>query len=324
MPEQQPIRPDAPLLPPAYLPPPAPVVAADGSRRFDGATYAAVSGYRPLLLDIHLPPRGPEPVPVVLWIHGGGWAEGDRRYPPPTFPAELLFGAFLAVGLAVVSPDYRHSLEAPFPAQLHDVRAALRYVRHFAADLGLDPGRIGLFGESAGAHLAVLAALAPATSPAGLDLEGDAGVTGTVDGGLRAVVDWYGPVEIVTAAAAFPEALCHPPVGNPLHALLGGSPADRPEIAAAANAIDYADHPVPPFLIIHGTADQVVPYHQSELLAERLRPHTEVELVTVPGADHIFIGAPDPRALLDRTVSFLAHHLKGDGDGGSAGFVGQL
>ncbi|KQV12600.1 MULTISPECIES: alpha/beta hydrolase [unclassified Kitasatospora] len=299
---------EAPLLPPSFLPPPPAVTGPDGSRRIDGATYARTMGYRPRLLDLHLPPVEGGAVPVVVWIHGGGWADGDRRYPPPTLPAELLFGSLTEAGIAVASIDYRHSLEAPFPAQLHDVRSAIRYVRHFAAELGIDPTRLALWGESAGAHLALLATLAPATTPDGLDLDGAEGVIDGDSGSIRAVVDWYGPAELVSAAAGFPPALELPPVGHPVTALLGAEPGQRPDLYRAASPTSYAGHRTPPVLIIHGTADQVVPYSQSELLADLLRPHTDVELITVPGADHIFVGA-DIEPLVARSVAFLTRHL---------------
>ncbi|GHF92072.1 lipase [Kitasatospora xanthocidica] len=309
MSDESAVQAGAPLLPPPFLPPPAPAVAANGVRRHEGVTYARTPGYRPRLLDLHLPATG-GPWPVVVWIHGGGWADGDRRYPPPTLPAELLFGSLTDAGLAVATIDYRHSLEATFPAQLHDVRAAIRYLRHFADDLGLDPARLALWGESAGAHLAVLAALAPPVTTDGIDLDGQEGVTAADSGSLRAVVDWYGPADLVSAAAAFPAVLALPPIGNPMTALIGGEPDERPELVRAASPSTYADHAGPPFLIIHGTADQVVPHSQSELLADLLRPHTSVELVTVPGADHIFVGA-DIEPLVARSVAFLADHLVG-------------
>ncbi|WP_411104147.1 hypothetical protein [Streptomyces sp. cmx-4-9] len=101
--------------PPPYRPPVAPVTDAHGVRRFDGATYATTPGYRPRLLDVQVP-AGDVPFPAVVWIHGGGWLDGDRRYPPPTVPAALLHGAVLGAGLALVSIDYRHSLGGTVPS----------------------------------------------------------------------------------------------------------------------------------------------------------------------------------------------------------------
>jgi acetyl esterase/lipase len=298
--------------PPApFLPPPTPRVSDDGTRNFDAATYARSFGYRPRLLDVLVPP-GATAVPAVVWIHGGGWMEGDRRYPPPTVPADLLFGSILAAGMAVVRIDYRHSLEAPFPAQLHDVKAALRYVRRFAGTLGIDADRIGVWGESAGGHLAALAALTtPGTDGGRLE-----GAEGAEEGGtaVQAAVDWYGVSSVAAAAADFPALAgslgSQIPGADPYTALLGASPLDRPDLADAASPVSYTPSVVPPFLLVHGTEDRLVPYSQSELLAAHLKAQAAtVELVPVPGADHIFLGSPDIGAIVARSVEFLAHHL---------------
>ncbi|MFI8260032.1 alpha/beta hydrolase fold domain-containing protein [Streptomyces sp. NPDC085665] len=299
--------------PPPYQRPVPPVTGADGIHRFDGITYATTPGYRPRLLDVQLP-AGEGPFPAVVWIHGGGWLDGDRRYPPPTVPAALLHGAVLGAGLALVSIDYRHSLEAPFPAQLHDVKAAIRYVRQFAPALGIDPERIGVWGESAGGHLAALAGL---VRPGGADaetlaaLEGSHGV-GSGDTGVLAVVDWYG-VHDLPALAAHPLPM---PTGaefpNPYDALLGVPAAEQAEPARFASPVTYAvpgSNP-PPFLLVHGTADGLVPYSQSETLAEALTgAGGEVTLQPVADADHIFLGSPDIPAIVAQSVAFLARHL---------------
>ncbi|MEV7172500.1 alpha/beta hydrolase [Streptomyces sp. NPDC093224] len=293
--------------PPPYRPPVPPVTGADGVRRFDGITYATTPGYRPRLLDVQVP-AGDGPFPAVVWIHGGGWLDGDRRYPPPTVPAELLHGSVLAAGLALVSVDYRHSLEAPFPAQLHDVKAAIRYVRAFAGELGIDPDRIGVWGESAGGHLAALAGL---VGPDASGLEGTEGV-GSGDTGVLAVVDWYGVSDLVSLAGhpmpALPPGVEFP---DPYVALLGASVADRPDLARAASPVTHAagSNP-PPFLLVHGTRDGLVPYSQSEALAAALEAAGgEVALRPVDGADHIFLGAPDITPIVHESVAFLAANL---------------
>ncbi|MFD4870201.1 alpha/beta hydrolase fold domain-containing protein [Streptomyces sp. NPDC058412] len=296
--------------PPPYQSPVPPVTGADGVRRFDGITYATTPGYRPRLLDVQVP-AGEGPFPAVVWIHGGGWLDGDRRYPPPTVPAALLHGAVLAAGLALVSIDYRHSLEAPFPAQLHDVKATIRYVRRFADTLGIDPDRIGVWGESAGGHLAALAGLVGPHSPQAAALEGTHGV-GSGDTGVLAVVDWYGVSDLVALAAhpmpAMPSGTEFP---DPYEALLGASVAENPEAARTASPVTYAaDSTPPPFLLVHGTRDGLVPYSQSEVLAEALRgAGGEVTLQPVDGADHIFLGAPDITPIVEESVAFLARHL---------------
>ncbi|WP_405496819.1 alpha/beta hydrolase fold domain-containing protein [Streptomyces sp. NBC_00096] len=296
--------------PPPYRAPDPAVTDEHGIRHFDGVTYATTPGFRPRLLDVRVP-AGEGPFPVVIWIHGGGWLDGDRRYPPPTVPVELLHGAVLEAGLALVSIDYRHSLEAPFPAQLHDVKAAIRYVRKFAAALGLDGDRIGVWGESAGGHLAALAGLVGPDSPEAEALEGAHGV-GSGETGVLAVVDWYGVSDLVALAdhpmPAMPGGTDFP---DPYEALLGGSEAERPALARVASPITYARGPgLPPFLLIHGTHDGLVPYSQSEQLAGALaQSGGAVTLRPVEGADHIFLGSPDIVAIVGESVAFLAEHL---------------
>ncbi|MCB5163957.1 alpha/beta hydrolase [Streptomyces bambusae] len=294
--------------PPPFRVPGAPRIGQDGVRRFDGLTYASTLGYRPCLLDAQVPAAA-EPVPAVVWIHGGGWLEGDRRFPPPTVPVELLHGAVLDAGLALVTVDYRHSLEAPFPAQLHDVKAAIRYVRRFAGELGIDPDRIGVMGESAGGHLVSLAGLVRDSAP----LEGAVGVRGE-DSSVQAVVAWYPATDLCALLARplpMPPAPDGTPFPDPYDALLGGTPEQRTELARAASPVTYADGPTPPpFLLVHGTADRLLPYRQSEVLAAALRKAGgDVTLQPVDGADHIFLGAPDVTPIVTGSVAFLARHL---------------
>ncbi|MFJ7157393.1 alpha/beta hydrolase fold domain-containing protein [Streptomyces sp. NPDC101118] len=297
--------------PPPFQAPVPPVTTEDGVRRFDGVTYATRPGYRPRLLDV-LVPAAEGPLPAVVWIHGGGWLEGDRRYPPPTVPAELLHGTVLAAGLALVSIDYRHSLEAPFPAQLHDVKAAIRYVRKFADAFGIDPDRIAVWGESAGGHLAALAGLTGPHSPGADGLEGTEGV-GEGDTSVRAVVDWYGVSDLPAirehGMPPMPPGVEFP---DPYDALLGGTEEERPALAGAASPVTYADGAAtpPPFLLVHGTHDGLVPYSQSEALHAALRAAGgESELQPVEGADHIFLGTADVTPIVTGSVAFLARHL---------------
>lgn len=296
--------------PPPFLAPPPPLLGPDGVRRFDGVTYATTPGYRPRLLDVHVP-AAEGPVPVVVWIHGGGWLEGDRRYPPPTIPVDLLHGSVLRAGLALVCIDYRHSLEAPFPAQLHDVKAAIRYVRRFADSLGIDKHRIGVWGESAGGHLAALAGLVSPDGPEGAALEGGVGICDE-DSSVQAVVDWYGVSELGSLLSpALPPSPSGVEYPDPFTSLLGGTDDQQRELARAASPVTYAEAATPPpFLLVHGTADGLVPYSQSEVLAEALeRVGGEVTLQPVDGADHIFLGAADVTPIVAESVAFLARHL---------------
>ncbi|MFE9769102.1 alpha/beta hydrolase fold domain-containing protein [Streptomyces sp. NPDC005808] len=286
-------------VPPVQLPPTEPVTGSDDVRRYDGLSYATNSGYRARLLDLSVPPAA-EPPGVVVWIHGGAWMEGDRRHPPPTVSADLLFGSLLRAGLAVATIDYRHAREAPFPAQLHDVKAAIRYLRHYAGQLAIDGTRIGVWGESAGGHLAALAGLTGAAHPS---LEGAEGIA-EGDTTVAAVVDWYG---ITDVGALLPD---RPGPDDPFVTLLGGEPADRTSLAAAASPLNHGGAPAPPFLLMHGTHDTLVPIEHSERLAELLRAAgNHAELVAVPGAEHIFLNA-DVGPLVARSVAFLEHHLR--------------
>jgi acetyl esterase/lipase len=285
-----------------HLPPPVPVRRDDGACHYRDAVYAAVPGYRVLELDLWVPAAGPSP--VVVWVHGGAWMAGNRRLLPPGLRPGQLFEELLAAGLAVATIEYRHAREAPFPAQLHDAKAAVRWLRRHAGELGIDAERVGIAGESAGGHLAALVGLT-ADRP---DLDGDVGVVGH-SSAVDAVVDWYGvssaetmprfapPPEV--AAVLPPEALV-----PPLDVLLDGVDAATRE---SVSPVAHVHAGAPPFLLLHGTADSVVPYAQSELLADALRTvGADVRLEPVPGAQHGWDGCPDADAIVQRSVEFLA------------------
>ena len=253
--------------------------------------YAERPGYRPLSLDLHLPAAaasGPAP-PVVVLVHGGGWRQGSRRTFVPGRTEAETFGRLTARGWAVVAVDYRLSGEATFPAPLDDVRDALRWVRDVGGpEHGLDAARTALWGESAGGHLAALAALAG-------------------DPVVRAVVDWYGPSDL-TVLPQEPE-----PGGGPTReeALLGGPVAAAPAAARAASPAHQVRAGAPPFLLAHGTADSFVPYGQSELFAARLRAAgVQVELQTVPGAEHMWRGVDDLDTVFAPALDFLDRHAR--------------
>ena len=294
--------------PPRFLAPPEPRVQDDGSKRYDGVTYAAVPGYRPLQLDVWVP-TSTSPPPLVVWIHGGAWMFGDRRYLPETLRPNQLFDALITAGLAIATIDYRHALEATFPAQLHDAKAAIRYLRAHADLLGIDTSRVGIWGESAGGHLAALVALT-GQRPAH---EGSVGVLGP-SSAVDAVVDWYGVADIAaqsqhSAARAGGSDLPAELVVPPEDQLVGGQDV---EARVAASPITYVTPDAPPFLLIHGTADTVVAYRQSELLEAALTgAGVPVRLVPVESADHIFNGHDDIDALVRLSVDYLREALLG-------------
>jgi acetyl esterase/lipase len=244
-----------------------------------------VPGFRPLQLDLHLPP-GVGPFPTVLWIHGGGWQEGSRIWLPDTIAPFGLHERLLARGYAVADVDYRLALEAPYPAQLIDVQAAIGWLRHHAGQLKLDATRFATLGESAGGHLAAMAAL-----------------VGEGETAIQAVVDWYGASDLDFGDPADPSIA--PAV------LLGGPLGERQDFARWASP-RYRVHPAaPPFLLMHGVDDQVVPFEQSVTMAEALRARgVRADLYPVEGADHCFEGHPDIGGLLDASIDFLDDVLK--------------
>lgn len=269
------------------LPPVPPRTAADGSTVHDGISYRLVPGHRPLLLDLRVP-AGPGPHPVVLWLHGGGFFEGDRRYLPSTMIPGSLFDALVGEGLAVATADYRLSGEARFPAQRDDACAAIEYLRAYAGVLGLDPERVGVWGESAGGALAACVALLPSTR-------------------VAAAAAWYAPTRVEREPLP-PDAT---PVGDPTAALLGGPAAERPELASQLDLAAQVTPAAPPFLLVHGTADSLVPAEHGERLHRALlaagRPS---EFLPVPGAGHCFEGCDDIPGLTTFSARFLARTLR--------------
>jgi acetyl esterase/lipase len=253
---------------PATLPLPPAAHPADGVRLLRAVPYAARDGGRPLELDLWLPEEpAAGPPPVILFVHGGAWRTGLRDDLGPRFRAWRPgpFARLARAGFAVACPDYRLSGEAPFPAALDDLTEALAWLRTRAADLGVDAGRTVTWGESAGGHLAALLALT-AGPPA-----------------PRGCVVWYAPTDLTAATPHTPEA-----------ALLGAPAAEAPDLARAASPCARAAPGAPPFLILHGAEDTVVPVAQGEALASALRAvGTEAGFRAVPGADHLWIGAAE-------------------------------
>jgi acetyl esterase/lipase len=294
-----------PLPPPAHtLPIPPARPGPGGVRMHLGVPYAAIPGLRPLELDLYLPPSG-EHVPVVVFLHGGGWRVGSRHAAGPAYrgASPSPFERVAQAGVAVASVDYRLSGEATWPAQLHDAKAAVRWLRTRADELGLDPARIAAWGESAGGHLAELLGLV--RDPA---LEGDIGLTGA-SSAVSAVVAWYAPSDVAAVATDLG--------ADPLDAttreaqLLGAPAAEVPELAAQASPINRVTADAPPFLLLHGHADRLIPCVQSERFYDALvEAGAEAELDLYEDADHMWIGSTEAaEKAVDRTIEALRRHL---------------
>ncbi len=215
------------------------------------------------LFDLYRPTSGAGPFRTVIWIHGGGWQGGSRA---DVNQARRL----VCRGFAVASIDYRLSGTAIFPAQIHDVKAAIRYLRANAARFNLNPDRFATFGSSAGGHLAALAATSAGVA-ALEDLSwGNPGVSSAV----QAAVDWYGPTDFslmdaqLLAYGCAPGSASHGAAGSPESKVTGCTVGDASCSTAvrAANPVTYVGANTPPIMILHGTLDCTVPMGQSDLL----------------------------------------------------------
>jgi acetyl esterase/lipase len=292
---------------PAHEAPLPPIRPAAGRTRVRaGVRYAARPGFRPLELDLWLPPESPDPVPAVLFLHGGGWRMGSRHLAGPAFegaeptPFELMAQA----GLAVASADYRLSGEARWPAPLHDAKAAVRWLRARAGELGLDGQQIAAWGESAGGHLAELVGLT-GDDPS---LEGDLGVTGP-SSRVSAVVAWYAPSDLRAMASDTGTDPMDPDTREA--GLLGAAPPAVPDAAAQASPVTHVSPGAPPFLLLHGSADRLVPCAQSERLHRALRQAgASSELTLYDDADHMWAGPPGTaQRALEQTIAALSQRL---------------
>jgi len=301
-----------PLPPPASAAPLPPARSgAGGTRVLSGVPYTSLPGARRLELDLYLPAPG-APVPVVVFLHGGGWRRGSRHSAGPAYrdADPTPFEQVAQAGIAVASVDYRLSGEATWPAQLHDAKAAVRWLRSRAGELGVDPDRMASWGESAGGHLAALLGLTGDDA----ELEGEVGGTGP-SSRVAAVVAWYAPSDVAAVAT---DNGADPADPSSREAQLLGAPVPTvPELAAQASPLSHVSPAAPPVLLLHGQADRFVSCRQSERLRDALAAvGADVELHTAPGADHMWSGSPEAAAdALTRTVAFLRRHLISEGDG---------
>ena len=233
--------------------------------------YAEVNG-RKLLLDVYMPSSTANPY-LIIWIHGGAWHSGTKDSPPKSF---------VESGYALASVDYRLSVEAKFPAQLHDIKAAVRYLRANASKYGYRADKIVIAGSSAGGHLAVLAGVTNHDR----ELEGALGQYTNTSSSIEAILDYYGPSNFTTILKqSTPHGVS---VRSPAMALLLGKPVDNASDAAQkASPVFQVDASDPPLLIFHGDQDIQVPINQSHELVGAYKSHNlKVQMEVVHGAGH--------------------------------------
>ena len=266
--------------------PVVPVLFPDGVRAYRDVVYQALEGYRPQIVDIYVPPT-PGPHPLVLYIHGGGWLAGHTRHAGALADFPKVLASFAAEGFTVASLEYRLSGEARFPAQLQDANAALRFLRGHAREYRIDPTRVGLWGGSAGGHLAALTGVTcrnPQLDP-----------KAATDACVQAVATWYGVYDF----AGMPATPDGNAAGGKLLSCDQACPADKVRSVSPVTYIGAAD---PPFLLIHGMDDRTVLVVQSHLGEAALRrAGVPVEAIYLSGVDHSFIGKT-PQATREATL----------------------
>lgn len=286
------------------------------------ADLAYVGNHNPAqMLDVYLPPVSVNPSeqgrrPLVLFIHGGAWMIGDKGWIRTGTQMQLaqLLQLLLNNGYAVASVNYRLTPEAIFPAQIHDVKAAVRYLRAHSAEFGIDPERIAVAGESAGGHLAQLLATT-ADEPS---LDGDLGNAG-VSSRVKAAVSYYGIADLRRLAAERIEQGCpHPWVYDPKkpkeseYGLFGGGPLDNPQRqqqALRASPIHYVSAGDAPMLLFHGRQDCIVSVVQSQAMYAQLQKSgvpSQLHLIDADHAEATFYTDPQ---LQERLLQFLRQYL---------------
>jgi acetyl esterase/lipase len=249
--------------------------------RGDGATnrvvhadieYARI-GDQILKLDLHIP-SGKAFSPLIVWVHGGAWRSGSKK--------NVSLGKLVEDGYPIASVDYRLSTQAKFPAQVHDIKAAIRFLRAHGSEWGLATGKIAIAGDSAGGHLAALVGV----SNQHPELEGEVGSDRGQSSDVQAILSFYGAANLTTILKqSTPRGL---EVRVPaLGLLLGGQPMDVPALARLASPVFHVDANDPPLLLLHGDQDPQMPVNQSlELWGAYRKADAPVQLEVVHGAGH--------------------------------------
>jgi len=239
-------------------------------------------------LDIFLPENKKPPYPVVIAIYGSAWFANDLK----NQPMQSVGRSLLENGFAVVTPNHRSSRDAIYPAQINDIKAVIRFVRANAAKYQLHTSFIGITGGSSGGHLAALAGTTGQIkqyklNDISMDIEGNVGPYTSYSSEVDAVVDWFGPSDFLKMDSCG-SIMVHNAPDSPESSLLGGPIQENVDRCALANPITYVDPNDPPFLLLHGDSDQLVPHCQSELLYKALqKAGVPSQYFLVPGGKHV-------------------------------------
>jgi acetyl esterase/lipase len=266
---------------------------AQAGREVKDVVYATVDG-KALGLDLYLPAGTRNPA-LLVWVHGGGWSAGTKAQ----YPKELV-----EKGFAVASLDFRQATEARFPANVHDIKAAIRFLRARGADYGYRTDRIAIGGASSGAHLAALVGVTNGNQA----LEGTVGEHPGQSSAVQSIVSYFGASNLTTILAqSTPFGLN---VRRPaLERLLGALPENSRELAVLASPVSHVDRSDPPLLLFHGDQDPQMPINQSHELQgayEKLGLDVDFDVLhgAAHGGDAFFAGEP-----LERAVKFLRRTL---------------
>jgi acetyl esterase/lipase len=257
-------------------------------------------------LDIYLPEGQIKASPVVIYIYGSAWFANDAK----GAGMNSIGKALLEHGYAVVTPNHRSSRDATFPAQIHDIKAVIRFIRANGSAYGIDTSFIAISGSSSGGHLASLAGTSTgigiiSSHNTRMDLEGDVGNFTNASSATDAVVDWFGPTDFLVMDSCG-SRMNHNAPDSPESSLVGGPVQEYRDRCTLANPIHYADPGDPPFLIFHGMADPLVPHCQSEMLNDALQNNqVPSELILVKDGGHGPGVMEEPNLL--KMIAFLDH-----------------
>jgi acetyl esterase/lipase len=270
-------------------------VGASGTRT---VTYC-VEGGQSLAMTLFIPGTAGDSHPVVLEVHGGGWQHGGRLL---SLSGSGAATDLIAAGFVVASIDYRLAPANPWPDQIVDTKCAVRYLRAHASDLGIDPNRIAALGTSAGGQLVSL------LGTTGTSTLWDEGPFPEESSAVNAVVDEFGPADL--GATGWPvDSVAM------IHRVFGAAPGTASLVLTQASPLVSVAPGDPPFLIVQGTDDQVVPVSQSERFAAQLRrDHVPVQIVLVAGGRHGLETPgenPAPPAIASLITAYLVQTLHG-------------